>query len=92
MASSATTTASSPDTRAPISARYPVVELLTTAGFSVAGDGVSLVDTGTMGVRTLAKSLNVDITGVRTLTLKVSDGGDGTRNDHASWGDARVHC
>jgi alpha-glucosidase len=63
-----------------------------TAGFSVTGDGVSLVDTGTMGVRTPVKSVNADITGVRTLTLKVNDGGDGTQNDHASWGDARIHC
>jgi alpha-glucosidase len=63
-----------------------------TAGFGVAGDGVSLADTGVMGVRTPAQSLDLDITGVRTLTLKVNDGGDGNKNDHASWGDARVHC
>jgi hypothetical protein len=63
-----------------------------TAGFVVQGDGVSLADTGTMGVRTPAKALNLDITGVRTLSLKVTDGGDGNQNDHASWGDARVHC
>jgi hypothetical protein len=26
------------------------------------------------------------------LSLRVTDGGDGTQNDHASWADARVHC
>lgn len=63
-----------------------------TVGFGVLGDGTSLVDTGTMGVRTPARPIDVDVAGVRTLTLKVTDGGDGTQNDHASWGDARVHC
>jgi alpha-glucosidase len=63
-----------------------------TAGFVVRGDGVSLADTGTVGVRTPAKALDLDVTGVRTLALQVTDGGDGTQNDRASWGDARVHC
>ncbi|MEV4318006.1 glycoside hydrolase family 97 catalytic domain-containing protein [Actinocrispum sp. NPDC049592] len=63
-----------------------------TAGFGVEGDGLSLVDTGTLGVRTPARHIELDLTGVRTLTLKVNDGGDGTQNDHASWGDARIHC
>ncbi len=63
-----------------------------TAGLGVEGDGVSLVDTGTLGVRTPARHIDLDLSGVRTLTLKVNDGGDGTQNDHASWGDARVHC
>ncbi|TCO50912.1 glycoside hydrolase family 97 catalytic domain-containing protein [Actinocrispum wychmicini] len=63
-----------------------------TVGFGVLGDGTSLVDTGTMGVRTPARPIDLDVAGVRTLTLKVTDGGDGTQNDHASWGDARVRC
>ncbi|GAB3875935.1 hypothetical protein GCM10029964_021480 [Kibdelosporangium lantanae] len=63
-----------------------------TAGFVVQGDGKTLADTGTMGVRTPARTVDVDVTGVRTLTLGVTDGGDGTQNDRASWGDARVHC
>ncbi|MFI6097851.1 glycoside hydrolase family 97 catalytic domain-containing protein [Lentzea sp. NPDC051213] len=63
-----------------------------TVAFQVLGDGVVLTDTGLLGVRTPARDLAVDVTGVRTLTLRVSDGGDGTQNDHASWGDARIRC
>jgi len=63
-----------------------------TVGFVVVGDGVTLADTGTLGVRTPARPLTVDVSGVRTLTLRATDGGDGTQNDHASWGDARIHC
>lgn len=63
-----------------------------TLTFGVSGDGQSLVDTDVLGVRTAPRTLTADITGVRTMTLRVNDGGDGTQNDHASWGDARVKC
>jgi hypothetical protein len=63
-----------------------------TAGFGVIGDGTSLADSGTVGVRTPAKALTANLTGVKVLTLKVTDGGDGNQNDHASWGDARIRC
>ncbi len=58
----------------------------------VLGDGVVLADTGTVGVRTPPKPLSVDVSGVGTLTLRATDGGDGSQNDHASWADARVNC
>jgi hypothetical protein len=32
------------------------------------------------------------VTGVRVLTLRVTDGGDGKNFDHADWADARVSC
>ncbi|MDT7789391.1 MAG: hypothetical protein QOF58_7810 [Pseudonocardiales bacterium] len=63
-----------------------------TVSFQVLGDGVVLADTGVLGVRTPVRDLAVDVTGVSTLTLRVLDGGDGTQNDHASWGDARIRC
>jgi hypothetical protein len=34
----------------------------------------------------------VDTSGVRILTLRVTDGGDGKNFDHADWADARVTC
>jgi hypothetical protein len=63
-----------------------------TVGFTVAGDGVPLTETGTLNTRSPARTLEIDVTGVRTLTLRVGDGGDGNQNDHASWADARVRC
>jgi hypothetical protein len=63
-----------------------------TVGFTVLGDGATLADSGTVGTRDPARTLTVDVTGVRTLTLRVTDTGDGTVNDRASWADARVRC
>ncbi|WP_045310207.1 glycoside hydrolase family 97 catalytic domain-containing protein [Lentzea aerocolonigenes] len=63
-----------------------------TVSFQVVGDGRVLADTGVLGVRSPVRDLAVDVTGVSTLTLRVLDGGDGTQNDHASWGDARIRC
>lgn len=63
-----------------------------TVAFSVLGDGSTLSSTGTVHVRTPAQRLDVDVSGVQTLTLRVTDGGDDTRNDHASWADARLAC
>ena len=45
-----------------------------------------------LGTRDPARTLTVDVTGVRTLTLRVTDAGDGTVNDRASWADARIRC
>jgi alpha-glucosidase len=63
-----------------------------TVTFGVAGDGTALADSGMITTFDPAKTLDVNITGVSTLTLRVGDGGDGTTNDSASWGDARVKC
>jgi hypothetical protein len=37
-----------------------------------------------------ARALDVDVSGVRRLTLRVTDGGDGVDSDHADWADARL--
>jgi len=63
-----------------------------TITFTVVGDGATLADTGTVGTRDPARTLTVDVTGVRALTLRVGDAGDGTQNDRASWADARIRC
>jgi len=63
-----------------------------TVGFVVAGDGATLTDTGVLTVRSPVRTVTADVTGVKTLTLRVTDGGDGTQNDRASWADARVRC
>ena len=38
------------------------------------------------------ESVNVDLTGKRRLRLLVTNAGDGSSFDRASWGDARVDC
>ncbi|GLZ31862.1 hypothetical protein Lesp02_40500 [Lentzea sp. NBRC 105346] len=63
-----------------------------TVSFQVLGDGVVLADSGVLGVRSPVSAWSVDLTGVKVLTLRVGDGGDGNQNDHASWGDVRVRC
>ncbi len=63
-----------------------------TVGFAVTGDGAALAAVGPVSTRDAARHLDVDLTGVSTMDLQVTDGGDGTLNDRASWGDARVHC
>jgi alpha-galactosidase len=37
-----------------------------------------------------ARKVDLALAGVRTLFLVVNDGGDGPRNDHADWADARI--
>ena len=37
-----------------------------------------------------AVPVEVDVTGVRELTLKALPGNDGVANDHANWLDARL--
>ncbi|MEO6085199.1 MAG: glycoside hydrolase family 97 catalytic domain-containing protein [Umezawaea sp.] len=63
-----------------------------TGGFTVRKAVSDVTLSEAVNTRSPARSLAVDITGVRNLTLRVSDGGDGPQNDRASWGDARVRC
>ena len=39
-----------------------------------------------------ATALSVPLTGVTSLRLVVTDGGDGNNSDHADWADAKVTC
>jgi len=58
--------------------------------FIVAGDGKTLWRSGVMTGGQPAKAVDVNLNGVKTLTLRVTDGGDGEGNDHADWADARI--
>jgi hypothetical protein len=60
--------------------------------FRVVGDGEELFTSGVvLGARD-AVPIYVDVTGVETLDLVVTAGGDGNGWDHADWADARLAC
>ena len=56
--------------------------------FQVYADGVKVYDSGTVTGGAAARSLNLDMTGVKQLTLVVTDAGDGPDYDHADWAGA----
>ena len=56
-----------------------------TVEFIVLGDGKVLFRSGIMRNHDRPKQIDVDLTGVQTLTLQVTDGGDGIQYDHADW-------
>jgi alpha-glucosidase len=58
--------------------------------FEVIGDGAVLARTGVLRRADPAQPIDVDVTGVETLTLRVTDGGDGINFDHGDWGDAQL--
>jgi hypothetical protein len=60
--------------------------------FEVLGDGRALATTGVVRRGDPAQPLTADVTGVRMLTLRVTDGGDNKNWDHADWGDALLSC
>lgn len=57
--------------------------------FSVLGDGKVLWRSGVMRAGEPAKSLDVDLSGIKVLALKVGDAGDGISFDHADWAGAK---
>lgn len=61
-----------------------------TSEFIVEGDGKELFRSAIMREGDSALPISVDISGVKILTLRSSDGGDGLNGDHVTWGDARV--
>ncbi|MFO1513141.1 MAG: alpha-galactosidase [Verrucomicrobiota bacterium] len=58
--------------------------------FIVIGDGKELWHSGVMKTGQPAKQVNVNLAGVKTLTLRATDVGDGESNDHADWADAQI--
>lgn len=58
--------------------------------FIVAGDGKTLWRSGVLKGGDPAKAVDVDLTGVKILVLRVTDGGDGEGNDHADWANAKI--
>lgn len=59
--------------------------------FQVVGDDRTLYDSGVLRRRP-AVPVTVDTTGVRMLSLRVADGGDGRNFDHADWAEAKLTC
>jgi alpha-galactosidase len=58
--------------------------------FQVIGDGRTLWTSGVMRGGQAAKPVDVDLTGVKLLALRVTDGGDGNGNDQADWADFQL--
>ncbi|MER6094813.1 NPCBM/NEW2 domain-containing protein [Streptomyces sp. NPDC001728] len=62
-----------------------------TVRFEVWGDGVKLYESpSVMTPSSATASVDVDVTGVRTLELRVRDAGDGIDSDHADWAGAKL--
>ncbi|WP_328995110.1 glycoside hydrolase family 97 catalytic domain-containing protein [Kribbella sp. NBC_01245] len=61
-------------------------------GFIVVGDGRELARTPVIRAREAATVLDLDVTGVKRLTLATNDGGNGKNSDHADWGIASLAC
>jgi len=57
--------------------------------FIVTGDGKTLWKSGVLRAGQPAVACTVDLTGVKSLLLEVSDAGDGINFDHADWADAK---
>jgi hypothetical protein len=60
--------------------------------FEVYGDGRLLAATDVLRGIDPGASLNVNISGVEILDLRVTDGGDDPGFDHADWANARLDC
>lgn len=60
--------------------------------FRVLADGEMLFDSGLVTGGTPPQSISVDVTGKRRLKLVATNGGDGSTNDYADWGNAKLDC
>jgi alpha-galactosidase len=58
--------------------------------FKVVGDGKTLWESDLVRGGDPAKSVAVDLHGIKTLILLVTDGGDGVNYDHADWAEAKI--
>jgi hypothetical protein len=58
--------------------------------FQVLADGKKVYDSGLLTGGQPAKTIQLDIAGVKRLKLIVRDGGDGIASDHADWAGARL--
>ncbi|MDX6295174.1 MAG: alpha-glucosidase, partial [Kribbellaceae bacterium] len=60
--------------------------------FVLTGDGRELVSTPVIRSGNPATVVDVDVTGIKRLTLSTTDGGNGKNSDHADWGIAQLSC
>jgi hypothetical protein len=56
-----------------------------TVEFIIRGDGKTLFRSGVMKGGEKARDVNVSLKGIQSLSLEVTDGGDGNSGDHANW-------
>ena len=56
------------------------------------GDGKILASSGPVRGSRGVGPLVADVTGLSSVSLVVTDAGDGNANDHADWGNARLAC
>jgi alpha-galactosidase len=63
-----------------------------TVRFQVIADGEVLFDSMTVNGQAPAAAVDVSLVGKRRLKLLVTNADDGTAQDRASWGDAKVEC
>ena len=63
-----------------------------TLQFSLVGDGTTLVTSPVMNWTNGVVPLNANISGVRSLELRVTDAGDGINWDHGVWGYPTLTC
>ncbi|MFE2358458.1 NPCBM/NEW2 domain-containing protein [Streptomyces parvulus] len=63
-----------------------------TVAFEIQADGERRAGTGTLTHSQDAQEISADVTGAETVTLTVTDGGDGSEYDHADWADLKVTC
>ncbi len=60
--------------------------------FEIRADGEPKAATGVLNNSQDAQELTADVSGAETVTLTVTDGGDGMNFDHADWADLKVTC
>ncbi|HMB95430.1 MAG TPA: NPCBM/NEW2 domain-containing protein, partial [Tepidisphaeraceae bacterium] len=58
--------------------------------FEIFLDDVKVFDSGKMTGSSASKWVGLDLAGKKTLTLVVTDGGDGNASDHADWAGAKI--
>ncbi|WP_245178965.1 NPCBM/NEW2 domain-containing protein [Streptomyces montanisoli] len=63
-----------------------------TVEFKIVADGKQVADSGVLTNADGPKPLHADLTGVHSVQLVVTDGGDGADSDHADWVDPQVTC
>jgi hypothetical protein len=63
-----------------------------TVRFQVLADGQMLFDSMNLTGTSPAMAVDVDLAGKRRLKLLVTNADDGSAQDRASWGDAKVEC
>ncbi|MGY3205320.1 NPCBM/NEW2 domain-containing protein [Streptomyces sp. TE5632] len=63
-----------------------------TVAFEIRADGERVAATGLLTNSQDAQQLTAEVSGARTVTLVVTDGGDGNEYDHADWADLKITC